>query len=110
MRVIAWIINTPLIPILISVVGIIFGLFVFSKPNLTIEIQKKFYEKIFGWDISKFALPDGDYWIVRTTDVDKKMMPKTKGAINGGLMKRKHPKQPFMNYISVDSIEKTLKK
>jgi hypothetical protein len=43
-------VNTPLIPILISVIGIIIGLFVFFKPELTIEIQKKFYERI-NWRI-----------------------------------------------------------
>ncbi len=55
MRVIAWVINTPLIPILISVVGIIIGLFVFFKPTLTIEIQKKFYEKI-NWRIEPISM------------------------------------------------------
>jgi len=55
MRVIAWIINTPLILILISVVSIIIGLFVFFKPILTIEIQKKFYEKI-NWRIEPISM------------------------------------------------------
>ena len=65
----------------------------------SIERAKGFYEKIFGWQMSKFDMPSGDtYWIVRTTEVDEKMMPTTPGAINGGLMKRKDPKQPFMNY------------
>ncbi len=53
---IAWILNTPFIPILISVIGIIVGLFVFLKPELTIEIQKKFYEKI-NWRIEPISMP-----------------------------------------------------
>ena len=54
-------------------------------------------------------MPGEDYWFVRTTEVDQKMMPIKPGAINGGLMKRKDPGQPFMNYINVDSIEAMLK-
>lgn len=55
MREIVLVINTPLIPILISVVGIIIGLFVFFKPGLTIEIQRKFYEKI-NWRIEPISM------------------------------------------------------
>ena len=44
-----------------------------------------------------------------TTEVDEKRIPIKPGAINGGLMKRKSPQQPFMNYISVDSIEEMLR-
>ncbi len=81
----------------------------FEIPADDVERAKKFYEKTFGWQIDKFPLPEGDYWVVRTTEVDKKMMPMKPGAINGGLMKRKNPGQPFMNYISVESIDKMLK-
>jgi len=41
--------------ILISVFGIIIGLFVFFKPELTIEIQRKFYEKI-NWRIEPISM------------------------------------------------------
>ena len=78
----------------------------FEIPADNVERATKFYTETFGWDITKFALPDGDYWIARTVDVDKNMMPTKPGAINGGIMKRKDPKQPFMNYISVESIER----
>jgi hypothetical protein len=56
MRVIAWIINTGLILTLISVAGITIGLFVFFKPGLAIEIQRKFYEKI-NWRIEPISMP-----------------------------------------------------
>lgn len=56
MRLIALIINTPLTVILISVVGIIVGLFVFFKPELTIEIQKRFYARI-NWRIEPISMP-----------------------------------------------------
>ena len=38
------------ITLLVSVVGITIGLFVFFKPELTIEIQRRFYEKL-NWRI-----------------------------------------------------------
>jgi len=54
-QLVVWIINTPLTPILISVIGIIVGLFVFFRPELTIEIQKKFYERI-NWRIEPISM------------------------------------------------------
>jgi len=44
-----------IILILFSIVGIIVGLFLFFKPVLSIEIQKKFYEKI-NWRIEPISL------------------------------------------------------
>ena len=41
--------------LLVSVVGITIGLFVFFKPELTIEIQRKFYEKI-NWRIEPISM------------------------------------------------------
>ncbi|MFA5089964.1 MAG: hypothetical protein WC510_02870 [Candidatus Omnitrophota bacterium] len=55
MRVIDWIINTQFILILLPMASIIIGLFVFFKPELTIEIQKKFYEKI-NWRIEPISM------------------------------------------------------
>ncbi|HLC96853.1 MAG TPA: VOC family protein [Candidatus Nanoarchaeia archaeon] len=81
----------------------------FEIPAENVERAKKFYEKVFGWEIQKYQLPEGEYFIVRTTEVDKNMKPTSPG-INGGLMQRKNPGQPFMNYISVDSIDAMCKK
>lgn len=53
--IVAWIINTPFIPILIFLVSIIIGLFVLFKPELAIEIQRKFYEKI-NWRIEPISM------------------------------------------------------
>jgi len=55
MKEITWVINMPLIPILISVVSIVLGLFVFFKPELTIEIQRRFYEKL-NWRIEPISM------------------------------------------------------
>ena len=82
----------------------------FEIPANDVERAKKFYSKIFGWEIEKFDMKNEDsYWIVKTTEVDEKQMPKKPGTINGGLMKRKNPKQPFMNYIHVENIDEKLK-
>lgn len=43
-------------PILFSVIGMIIGLLIFFKPELTIEIQKKFYERI-NWHIEPISMP-----------------------------------------------------
>jgi uncharacterized protein len=86
----------------------------FEIPADDVERAKKFYSETFGWEIEKFEMPStgstgGDpYYMVRTTETDENQMVKTPGAINGGLMKRKSKEQPFMNYISVESIEEKL--
>jgi len=41
--------------IVISILSIVGGLFVFFKPALTIELQRKFYEKI-NWRIEPISM------------------------------------------------------
>ncbi|HLD06439.1 MAG TPA: VOC family protein [Candidatus Nanoarchaeia archaeon] len=78
----------------------------FEIPADNVERAITFYKGTFGWNINKFEMADGnDYWIVQTTEVGEDMKPTSPG-INGGLMQRKNPGQPFMNYISVESVEK----
>ena len=64
-----------------------------------------FYENVFGWKIQQFPMPAGgpEYWGVTT---------RNEGApgINGGLMKRNMPGQPFANYVDVKSIDAFLGK
>ncbi|MCB9806151.1 VOC family protein [Candidatus Nomurabacteria bacterium] len=87
----------------------------FEIPVDDIERAKNFYTKIFGWEIEKFDMPaDGStggdpYYSVRCAETDEKNMVKEPGSINGGMMKRKDPRQPFMNYITVDSIDDKIK-
>ena len=49
------ILNSPVTLILVPAAAIILGLFVFFKPELTIEIQRKFYEKI-NWRIEPISM------------------------------------------------------
>ena len=86
----------------------------FEIPVDDVEWAKQFYTGIFGWEIKQFDMraagsTQGEpYYLVRTTKTDENHMVKTPGAINGGMMKRKDPNQPFMNYISVEDIDQTL--
>jgi predicted enzyme related to lactoylglutathione lyase len=71
----------------------------FEIPADDVARATKFYEKTFGWTIKAFPMPPGEeYYSVVT---------RTKGApgIDGGLLKRKMPGQPFTNYINVPSID-----
>ncbi len=78
----------------------------FEVPADDVERAQSFYRETFGWEFHKFDMPSGQtYYGVTTTEVDEKMRPKKPGEINGGLMKRVNPGQPFMNYIMVDSID-----
>ena len=69
---------------------------------------QKFYQDVFGWQISKF--PDMDYHMATTTPSDDKMKPTEPGAINGGLL----PKNPNNEHptivIDVSSVEEYIKK
>lgn len=80
----------------------------FEIPYDDQKRAQKFYQDVFGWQISKF--PDMDYHLATTTPSDEKMHPKEPGAINGGLP----PKDPTgthpMIVIDVPSIEEHIKK
>ena len=62
---------------------------------------QKFYEKMFGWKFEYYK--EMEYYGIKTKAKDTDM------GINGGMMKRKMPNQPFMNYVTVQSVDKSLK-
>ena len=69
---------------------------------------KKFYTEVFGWTLN--PVPEMEYTIAQTTEMDKNNMPKTPGSINGGMMKRsKNIISPVIT-IEVPNIEEHLKK
>ncbi|MDO8538067.1 MAG: VOC family protein [archaeon] len=78
----------------------------FEDKNRAME----FYKKLFGWKLND--LPDMDYVLVQTGEVDKKQMPKEKGTINGGMMQKRNESGPVivMQVSSVDKYVKKLKK
>ena len=67
-----------------------------------------FYSKVFGWKLQD--IPEMDYTIARTTEVDAKMMPLKTRAINGGMFKRVEgmSKTPVL-VINVNNIDESLK-
>ena len=77
----------------------------FEIPADDVPRAKAFYEGVFGWKIKQFPMPAGgpEYWGV-TTRKDGE------DGINGGLMKRNMPGQPFANYVAVKSIDDFLGK
>lgn len=78
----------------------------FEVPYDELDRAKKFYSEVFGWEIH--TMPEMNYNIVRTVEVDEQQMPKEKGAINGGMYKRdeESAKSPVI-VISVKNIEES---
>jgi uncharacterized protein len=80
----------------------------FEIPADDIERAKNFYTELFGWKIEKLlgmdtgnssSSSDMEYWMITTTD------EKGNKALGGGMMKRKMPQQPNINYIGVKSVD-----
>jgi len=65
------------------------------------EKATKFYEKVFGWKISKWKGPV-DYWNVSTGEKDEP-------GIDGAIMKRMDKGTTFL-FVNVPSVDESLKK
>lgn len=77
----------------------------FEIPADDVARARAFYEGVFGWKIKQFPMPpDGPEYYGVTTRKEGE------DGINGGLMKRNMPGQPFANYIAVKSIDDFLGK
>jgi hypothetical protein len=78
----------------------------FEIPADDVERARKFYTTLFGWKIEKIEVKkDGDimnYWMISTSSKEDS---NEKSSLDGGLIKRQHPQQPNLNYISVSSID-----
>jgi uncharacterized protein len=71
----------------------------FEIPADDVARAQRFYKQAFGWKISD---PHNmGYFFVETRKQGEE-------GINGGLMQRKMPGQPFMNYIAVKSVDAAL--
>jgi predicted enzyme related to lactoylglutathione lyase len=69
----------------------------FEIPAENPERAKAFYANLFDWKINPFP-GNGDYWHIDTGGADN--------SPDGALKRRKHPGEPVVNYISVDSVDK----
>jgi predicted enzyme related to lactoylglutathione lyase len=73
----------------------------FEIPADNPERAKTFYSNLFGWSINPFP-GGGDYWHVDTGGADD--------SPDGALKERKHPQEPIVNYVGVDSVPNFSKK
>ncbi len=76
-------------------------------PADDIERAKKFYTELFGWEITKFDMPESgmDYWGINIAGECK-----DQPNISGGLMKRQNTEHQITNYTVVDSVTESLEK
>lgn len=73
----------------------------FEIPADDVERARSFYQRIFGWKFEAFpSAPGQEYFMIMAKDGDN--------GINGGLMKRSMPGQPFTNYVTVKSIDQMI--
>lgn len=75
----------------------------FEIPADDPERAITFYKGLFGWEITPWTGGEHPYWMVNTVPVDEKGLP-TRPGVNGGLMKKHHPQQPWANYFMVEDV------
>jgi predicted enzyme related to lactoylglutathione lyase len=56
---------------------------------------------MFGWKFQKAPMPGPEYWLADTGEGP---------GINGAIMQRQDPRQPWTNYVDVESIDAALEK
>ena len=72
----------------------------FEIPANQPEALTKFYSTLFGWKFQKAPVPGMEYWLCDTGSDEP--------GINGAIMQRHDPKQLWMNYVDVASIDATI--
>ena len=84
----------------------------FDIPVDDMQRAKKFYERVFGWDIHPIPGSGGNFHAAHTASVDENDEPLIRGAINGGLFKRgtNGLKETFLevNVASIDECSKRI--
>ena len=80
----------------------------FEVPFDDKQRATKFYTECFGWQL--MDMPEMDYVLANTVEVDDKMRPKEPGAINGGLFARPKDAPHPAIYVGVASVDDAIKK
>lgn len=80
----------------------------FEIPVDNLERAKKFYKTAFNWALN--PMPQMEYTLLNTVEVDEKNMPKEPGGINGGMMKRGEAIKNVVITISVENMDAAIKK
>jgi predicted enzyme related to lactoylglutathione lyase len=78
----------------------------FEIPADNIDRAIKFYKETFDWKIT--PVPQLNYTLLGTVEVDQNNMPKEAGAINGGMMERSFGIKGPVLTISVDNIDDSI--
>ena len=80
----------------------------FEIPVDNLERAQKFYKNAFNWMLN--PVPQLNYTILGTTEVDEMQMPKEPGAINGGMMQRSNSIKCPVITIGVENMDEAIKK
>jgi predicted enzyme related to lactoylglutathione lyase len=72
----------------------------FEIPAAEPEALTRFYSGLFGWKFQKAEMPGPEYWLCDTGSEEP--------GINGAVMQRQSPQQPWMNYVDVADIAATI--
>jgi predicted enzyme related to lactoylglutathione lyase len=75
----------------------------FEIPADNLARAKKFYNTVFGWKMNE--MPEMEYVLVETVELDKNGLPREPGAINGGMLERQDPVKSPVITISLKSID-----
>lgn len=78
----------------------------FEMPAVNKKRVKKFYEAVFGWQMTQLGKEMGNYLLATTSPVDKNQMHLKKGAINGGFFEKSKENNIPSVVIGVDDIKK----
>jgi len=68
----------------------------------------RFYGDMFGWKL--VDMPQMNYVLASSVEVDEQQMPKEPGAINGGLFQRPKDAPHPTIYVAVESVDGTIRK
>ncbi len=82
----------------------------FEIPADNLDRVQKFYSGVFGWKTEKVPMPGAPYIIATTVETEKDGMPKSPGAINGGLMGKDSTAPYPVIVIKVANIDDAMKK
>jgi uncharacterized protein len=87
------------------------GVVHFDIPATDPEKLSKFYTDLFGWQIMKFPMQGGDYYMAMTVETDQATQrPKEPGAINGGFYARQSADDRPMNHVNVENVDEYVAK
>jgi uncharacterized protein len=78
----------------------------FEIPADDVERAQAFYREAFGWRVN--PVPEMNYTMVMTTEVDDNGAPKEPGGINGGMLARSGAITAPIVTVETDDIDQTL--